>query len=182
MTHDTPFPDLPLDSRVNVVYERMVSVHSMDESVGFGFQVQDRDHQLANISAALSDWYCVVDCEGEVVCVVPPGGTVGTDNDAVSRASVVAAMLNQDAPGWPREEWTPNPHPLTVELSFADTLGGTPEARGVAKAIASALGWSDAAEFTTEELLEHLKDLVHTDRLWNESGMVDPISPSVVIR
>ncbi len=94
------FEDLPLDSRVNVIYDRDVHVEPLAEAAAFPPTFENVELGGSNpdvVVAALPGWYAVIDAENDLVCLVPPGGTEGTDNDAVQRASVVAAMLNQPA-------------------------------------------------------------------------------------
>lgn len=93
------FEDLPPNSRVEVIYEREVNVTPIEVAQSWGSSVVPQiSEAMVN---AMPGWYAIIDAEGDLVCLVPPGGTVGTDNDAVQRASVVAAMLNQQAPSWP---------------------------------------------------------------------------------
>lgn len=104
------FEDLPLDSRVNLIYERAVSVERLVDAVAWPqtFENVSRDQHPGDVVrpddvvAALPGWYAVIDAEGDLVCLVPPGGIdkdANADDVPGARARVVAAMLNQAAPG-----------------------------------------------------------------------------------
>lgn len=90
---DPPFDRLSLHSRVEVIYEREVHVEVLTHSIKWPetFTHVALGRHLSDVSAALPGWYAIVDAEGDLVCLVPPG----EGNDAVQRAMVVAEMLNR---------------------------------------------------------------------------------------
>lgn len=95
------FEDLPLDSRVEVVYEREVHAEKLHNAAAALEDLTDLGRHPTDVIAALPGWYAIVDAEGDLVCLVPPGGIdrdANADDVVGARASVVAAMLNQKAP------------------------------------------------------------------------------------
>jgi hypothetical protein len=79
------FKSLPLGSRARIVCEREVSAVSVTET------------EIGTPPVVLTGWYAVVDAEGNLVCLVPPGGAVDSSHRSIpdARVSVVVDVLNQ---------------------------------------------------------------------------------------
>lgn len=94
---------LPLRARQQVTYEREVSVVAISDVAGgmelaagaWGGRVQPAVTELL-VAAERAGWHAVIDAEGGIVCLVPPGGAVDEHNDEIPDAlvSVVVEMLN----------------------------------------------------------------------------------------
>lgn len=95
--------ELPLRARQQVAYEREVSVVAISDVAGgmelaagaWGGRVQPAVTELLATAERIG-WHAVVDAEGGIVCLVPPGGAVDEHNDEIPDAlvSVVVEMLN----------------------------------------------------------------------------------------
>jgi hypothetical protein len=102
VTNREHFEDLPLDSRADVIYERSVHVEPIAKAVSWPqtFERIPLDLHPEDVVRSMPGWYAIIDAEGDLVCLVPPGGIdrdAHADDVAGARAAVVAAMLNREA-------------------------------------------------------------------------------------
>ena len=91
------FDDLALESRAQVVYEREVSVVPVDEAREAVGAAIGSAYPRRDLIDRVPGWYAVVDAEGDLVCLVPPGGAVDEKHREIidARARVVADVLNR---------------------------------------------------------------------------------------